>query len=154
MPVKPFAITRPVRLMMVVGLMAMMSLAVPAGAQEPARSSPQPSTATVVDSPGRKKVEKTSRMSLLQLLLKGRWFMVPIGACSLLGLAIIFERALALRYGKVIPRRFMEELKQASYTISQQLYGQPQQRPGGEGGGPEERREGGEGVVEGEYREV
>ncbi|HDH09745.1 MAG TPA: molecular chaperone DnaK [Chloroflexi bacterium] len=51
-------------------------------------------------------------------------------------------------------RRAMEELKQASYTISQQLYGQPQQQPGGEGGGPEERREGGEGVVEGEYREV
>ncbi len=50
-------------------------------------------------------------------------------------------------------RRAMEELKEASYTISQQLYGQPQYRPGGEGG-PEEGREGDEGVVEGEFREV
>jgi len=52
-------------------------------------------------------------------------------------------------------RRAMEELKQASYAMSQQMYGQPQTQyqPGGEGGsgatGPSD-----EGVVEGEFREM
>jgi len=52
-------------------------------------------------------------------------------------------------------RRAMEELKQASYALGQQMYGQPQTQyqPGGEGGpgttGPSD-----EGVVEGEFREM
>jgi molecular chaperone DnaK len=50
-------------------------------------------------------------------------------------------------------RRAMEELKQASYAMSQQMYGQPQAgyQPGGKSGptGPTD-----EGVVEGEFREM
>jgi molecular chaperone DnaK len=50
-------------------------------------------------------------------------------------------------------RRAMEELKQASYAMSQQMYGQPQAgyQPGGRPGptGPAD-----EGVVEGEFREM
>jgi len=49
-------------------------------------------------------------------------------------------------------RRTMEELKQASYAMSQQMYGQPgaQYQPGGPGAtGPAD-----EGVVEGEFREM
>jgi molecular chaperone DnaK len=52
-------------------------------------------------------------------------------------------------------RRVMEELKQASYAMSQQMYDQPQAQyqPGGNGGpgttGPVD-----EGVVEGEFREM
>jgi biopolymer transport protein ExbB len=53
------------------------------------------------------------RMSLLQLLLKGRWFMVPIGLCSLLGVAIIIERLIALRRSVVMPSGFLDELKTA-----------------------------------------
>ena len=62
------------------------------------------------DEPGAKK-EETARMSILELLLKGRYFMIPIGLCSLLGLAIIIERAVSLRRGAIIPRGFMDSLK-------------------------------------------
>ncbi|HUS47939.1 MAG TPA: MotA/TolQ/ExbB proton channel family protein [Phycisphaerae bacterium] len=50
-------------------------------------------------------------MSLFELLLKGRWFMVPIGLCSLVGLTVIIERDIALRGGKIIPKRFLPGLK-------------------------------------------
>ena len=39
--------------------------------------------------------------------------MVPIGLCSLLGLAVIIERMIALRRGAVIPGRFLPGLKDA-----------------------------------------
>ncbi|MBM4467413.1 MAG: molecular chaperone DnaK [Chloroflexi bacterium] len=46
-------------------------------------------------------------------------------------------------------RRVMEELKQASYAMSQQMYGQPQAQYGPGAAGPAD-----EGVVEGEFREM
>ena len=49
-------------------------------------------------------------------------------------------------------RRVMEELKQASYAMSQQMYEQPQDQPGGNGPGATDPRD--EGVVEGEFREM
>ncbi len=51
------------------------------------------------------------KMTLFELLLMGRWFMVPIGLCSLLGLAIIIERLSALRMGAVVPHGFLAGLK-------------------------------------------
>ena len=39
------------------------------------------------------------------------WFMVPIGLCSLMGLAGIIERFIALRRGAIIPPAFMGGLK-------------------------------------------
>jgi len=57
--------------------------------------------------------QTTPRMSMLELLLKGRWFMLPIGLCSLLGLAIVAERLIALRRGAVIPPGFLDGLKAA-----------------------------------------
>jgi biopolymer transport protein ExbB len=53
----------------------------------------------------------TQKMSFLELLMKGQWFMVPIGLCSLLGLAVIIERLIALRRGAVIPSSFLPGLK-------------------------------------------
>jgi len=52
-------------------------------------------------------------------------------------------------------RRAMEELKQASYALGQQMYGQPQAQyqPGG-GPGPGTTGPSDEGVVEGEFREM
>jgi molecular chaperone DnaK len=52
-------------------------------------------------------------------------------------------------------RRATEELKQASYAMSQQMYGQPQAgyQPGG-GPGPGTTGPADEGVVEGEFREM
>lgn len=49
--------------------------------------------------------------SFLQLLLKGGWFMLPIAIASLIGLALILERSLALRRSRIIPRGFMQRLK-------------------------------------------
>ena len=50
------------------------------------------------------------KMSFLQLLLKGGWFMVPIAATSLVGVALVIERLLALRRRRIIPPRFMRGL--------------------------------------------
>jgi len=68
---------------------------------------------TAAPTEGEIKREETPKMSILELLLKGGWFMVPIGLCSLMGLAIIIERLIALRRGAIIPPRFMEGLKSA-----------------------------------------
>ena len=51
-------------------------------------------------------------------------------------------------------RRVMEELKQASYAMSQQMYGQPQAEYQPGGNGPGAARPEDEGVVEGEFREM
>ncbi|MFP4052641.1 MAG: MotA/TolQ/ExbB proton channel family protein, partial [Phycisphaerae bacterium] len=50
------------------------------------------------------------KMSLLELLMKGKWFMVPIGLCSLLGLALIIERLVALRRTAAIPKGFVDDI--------------------------------------------
>ena len=50
-------------------------------------------------------------ITFLQLLLKGGWFMLPIGIASMIGLALVLERYVALRRGKIIPRRFLRDLK-------------------------------------------
>ena len=44
---------------------------------------------------------------------EGRYFMIPIGLCSLLGVAVIAERFIALRRGAIIPPQFMDGLKSA-----------------------------------------
>ncbi len=53
--------------------------------------------------------------SLLNVILSGGPLMVPIGLCSFILLVFVFERAIALRRGRVIPRpfvkRFMHQLR-------------------------------------------
>lgn len=49
-------------------------------------------------------------ISFLNLLVRGGWFMVPLAACSLLGVALIAERYVALRRKAVIPPQFEEQL--------------------------------------------
>jgi biopolymer transport protein ExbB len=52
--------------------------------------------------------------SLLQIMNDGGPLMYPIAACSIFTLVFVFERAIALRIGRVIPgpfvRRFLEQL--------------------------------------------
>ena len=62
---------------------------------------------------GEARRHETPRMSMLELLLKGGYFMIPIGLCSLLGLAIIIERLICLRRNVIIPPRFMDGLRAA-----------------------------------------
>src|SRR5687768_9693072 len=47
-------------------------------------------------------------MTFLQLLVKGGIFMIPIAACSLVAVALIVERAVALRRKLIIPPGFLD----------------------------------------------
>lgn len=49
--------------------------------------------------------------SVLDFFVKGGWIMAPIGACSLLALTIIIERAITLRRSRVIPAGFVAGLR-------------------------------------------
>ena len=68
----------------------------------------------LVDAPPDEDSDATSpqqpALNLFELILKGRWLMVPIGLLSLLVVAIGFERALALRQRRVMPAGLIEEL--------------------------------------------
>jgi len=50
-------------------------------------------------------------LTFLELLQEGGWFMVAIGLCSLLGLAIIIERLIALRKSAIVPKNFLDRLR-------------------------------------------
>jgi len=54
--------------------------------------------------------------NLLQVLRDGGLLMWPIGACSFILLVFVFERTIALRRGRVIPRpfvrRFLEQIRE------------------------------------------
>ncbi len=54
--------------------------------------------------------ENDGKMSFIELLGKGEWFMLPIGLCSLLGFAIIIERCVALRRSAIVPPTFLPGL--------------------------------------------
>lgn len=63
--------------------------------------------------------------SLLQIMHDGGPLMYPIAACSILTLVFVFERAIALRIGRVIPgpfvRRFLEQLNSGELDRDQAL---------------------------------
>jgi biopolymer transport protein ExbB len=98
---------------------AVLAAAVAAAAPAAAQDAPdEPAVRPVVPAdaatrPAGQQRQRVERMSFLELLLKGRWFMIPIGLCSLAGLAIILERLLALRATVVMPEGFMDGLKAA-----------------------------------------
>lgn len=52
--------------------------------------------------------------SAFDFLMKGGWPMIPIGICSLVAMAIIVERALVLRRGRVVPKSFVNRLMQTA----------------------------------------
>ena len=54
---------------------------------------------------------QTARKSLLEWYLAGGMFMHPIALCSVLALAIAFERFASLRRGRVVPAGFLPGLK-------------------------------------------
>src|SRR5687768_13217799 len=53
-------------------------------------------------------------LSFFELLVKGGVFMIPIALASLLMLAIVFERWLALRHSRIMPRNFMSGLRRVA----------------------------------------
>ncbi len=93
-------------------LAGLLMLAGAAFAQAPPEPGPPPAEpAAAAPQAGSPVAAEPTRMSLLELLMKGRWFMIPIGACSLLGVAIIIERLLALRRSQIMPSDFLDGLK-------------------------------------------
>jgi hypothetical protein len=54
--------------------------------------------------------------NLLQVIHDGGLMMLPIGVCSFLLLVFVFERAVSLRFSRVVPgpfvRRFLEQLRE------------------------------------------
>lgn len=49
-------------------------------------------------------------LSLLDLLMRGGWLMIPIGLLSILAVYIFVERLLVLRRAKTNPQRFMQQV--------------------------------------------
>jgi biopolymer transport protein ExbB len=81
-----------------------------AQATAPSRAgAPGPATAAARDE--EPTTTQTPRKSLLQWYLAGGAFMHPIALCSFLAVAIIIERFVSLRQGRVVPRDFIPGLK-------------------------------------------
>jgi biopolymer transport protein ExbB len=92
-----FKIVRPV-LLAVASLLLIASLA--RAADPPAAATSQPAaTAASTD------------ISVFQLFIKGGFFMYPLALCSVIAIAIIFERFIALRRGQVLPGDFLPGLR-------------------------------------------
>lgn len=90
-----------------------IAVAQPAPAAGPAFAAPPPAgpiAAPLVDE------EPIPTKNLLQVLRDGGPMMVPIGICSFLLLVFVFERAVSLRRGRVIPgpfvNRFLTQLRE------------------------------------------
>lgn len=66
--------------------------------------------ATTTDDSTSGKKDEGSRINLLELLLAGGYFMIPIGAMSLLVVTFSLERILGLRRSKVLPSELITEL--------------------------------------------
>ena len=54
---------------------------------------------------------QTPDISIFELFKRGGFFMYPLALCSIVAVALIFERFLALRRSQVIPPGFMEGLR-------------------------------------------
>lgn len=59
--------------------------------------------------------------TFFKLIKDGGFTMIPIIFCSLLSLTIIIERALALRYGRIIPRKLVTLVAQFSKDQTSQI---------------------------------
>jgi biopolymer transport protein ExbB len=53
---------------------------------------------------------KPANITVLQMFVKGGWFMYPLAFCSILAVGIIFDRFVALRRSRVMPPAFMPGL--------------------------------------------
>jgi len=73
---------------------------------------PDPPTAAPADTAATPalRIEEDEGLNFLSLILKGGWFMIPIGLTSLLVVTVVIERFLALRRGRVLPNGLVREL--------------------------------------------
>ena len=81
--------------------------------------------ATSADAESDSSQDDGTALGLINTILAGGWLMLPLGICSLVVVGLTFERLLALRRGRVIPRPFvrrfteMVEDGQLSYEEAQ-----------------------------------
>ena len=61
--------------------------------------------------------ESAPALNVWDLYLKGGWFMYPLTACSVLAIALILERFVALRRETVLPPRFLQGLRGVSKNL-------------------------------------
>lgn len=94
------------RLSFGIGLMLLAPLAAPVGAQPPA-SDPSVDPAAAAAAPLMEEHPIPTK-NLLQVLHDGGPMMIPIAICSFLLMVFVFERAVSLRKGRVIPRPFVD----------------------------------------------
>jgi len=80
-------------------------------------SSPSPFNASVQPMADE---EPIPTKNLLQVVQEAGLLIIPIGVCSFVLLVFVFERAISLRHGRVIPRpfvrRFLEQLREGKLT--------------------------------------
>lgn len=81
-----------------------MSIPAPPRVDQVAMHEPQPADAP---EPAEESSPAGSTNSLVDRIVAGGWLMLPLGICSLVVLSLTFERLLALRRGRVIPRPFV-----------------------------------------------
>lgn len=83
-------------------------------AQEPAADDPAPETAESNAVGDLVQVNEQEGINFFALLVKGGWFMLPIGLLSLLVVTIAIERAISLRRGRVLPDTLVQQLGKLS----------------------------------------
>lgn len=95
-------------------LVALVLPATPASAESPALTSTDTVTEPVAN------VAPIPMKNLLQVIREGGVLMLPLGFCSFLLTVFVFERAISLRHGRVIPRpfvrRFLEQVRGGQLT--------------------------------------
>lgn len=84
-----------------------LTLAATAWAQQPPAAAP----------PAAQPPPVQTGIPAIDLFFRGGFFMYPLAGCSVLAVAIIIERFLALRRSQVIPRRFLAGLKAAAPNL-------------------------------------
>jgi len=59
--------------------------------------------------------------TMWDMVLKGGWFMVPLGICSLVAMTIVVERLIMTRRSRVVPRGLLEALTSLRHQPRQAL---------------------------------
>lgn len=97
------ALPRSWRLVVAICIIAVLAAWPSAGwTQSPATAAESPAAEPFADE------APIPRKNLLAIVKAGGLLMLPIGACSFLAMVFVFERAIALRRGRVIPKPFVK----------------------------------------------
>ena len=113
---------RPLSWQLPVALALFAAVCLPFAAQslvaqtQPTSTGDAVTTSTTVDEAGNRETKVVASKTLLQVIHDGGALMIPIGICSIVLLVFVFERAISLRKGRIIPRpfvkRFLQQLRE------------------------------------------